>query len=108
MLMFHLHGFVWYCEVDLNYRPLGYQPSALTTELPQHISIYFLFKKIRAANPISVISNRLIQRGLSTHHHDQAMTPVSLRTIKTTSKTPPKLIPPELLELELIRTFLSS
>ena len=40
-------------------------------------------------------SERLIQRGDSTHHQDQVITLVSLRPTNNTVKAPVKLIPPE-------------
>jgi hypothetical protein len=49
---------------------------------------------------------KLIQIGDNTHSHDQLMTCVSLRTMKTIVNRPPKPIPElELDELDIILNF---
>ena len=43
---------------------------------------------------MSRASKKLIHRGERTHSHDQAMTPVSLRVMKTMVSKPAKPMPP--------------
>jgi hypothetical protein len=40
-----------------------------------------------------------IQKGASTHHHDQLITPQSFSTMKTIPSSPGTLIPPEFLQI---------
>jgi len=54
--------------------------------------------QIRKMVRISKPRAKLIQRGESTHNHDQEITPVSLSTIKAIVRSPANPIPPDELE----------
>ena len=54
---------------------------------------YFEHKTI--SPPMANARTTVIQMGERTHHHDHAMTFVSLRTMKTIVRRPAKPIPPD-------------
>jgi hypothetical protein len=63
--------------------------------------IAFIPAIIKIMSKIKSQNTRAPQNGANTHHHDQVIVPVSLRTIKTIPNIP-KILIPELDELELL------
>ena len=92
--------------------------SFFDTTTSKFTSSWFWFRYHHDAEIIAIIANitntkakrpKLIHSGLSTHHHDHAILPVSFKTIKTIVNSPTKPIPPDELgldELDILFSFM--
>jgi hypothetical protein len=52
---------LWWGEKELNLRPIGYEPTALTTELPPHVRSDFQLSQVRLTNLALTQQGRVYQ-----------------------------------------------